>query len=1009
MKVNPFTAFATNIVTLAIITLTLTTPSCCNIINVHYTLQEEQTAGSYIGNIVNDANLSSIFDQTSIRQLSFAFMGSSHFIDNFNLDPITGVMETGSKKLDRESMCEGMETCHISLDVGIKPPTFFRLIRIDINLLDINDHSPTFPSPLQVIEVSESAPVGSFYQLLLAQDPDSPTNSVANYRLSPFTPGSHDNFILDWEKAPTNPDLPASKQPPTPRLMLLRQLDREKQNLYYAELTAYDGANPPKVGKLRVEVRVMDANDNSPIFNPPSYQVTVKEDISVGSSIATVHAIDADEGLNGMVNYHFSPATNTAHGTIFHVNNRTGEITSISELDYEKKQSYQLVVEVMDSGADPVVVSTLVTVIVLDVNDNPPFITSQSMTSHDHYDAVLLEDTPAKTFVAHLTVADKDSGSGGAITCSLRGHSSPTSANLLSIDQMLTSAVSVFNLVRVSESEYQIETTMELNREVKEAYEFQVFCHDDGKPRLNSTKVVNVKVDDVNDCTPTFSTKMHTLDLYENNYPGVDVMRISADDCDVGENGRMTYSLLNQRDSFKIDRSTGLLTAEVSFDREVVGNKLSVKVVVKDNGNPQKSSNTKMVINILDINDNSPIFEKVAYQFNVTENLSAKTYVGSLKATDADKASSENSRVYYSILPGPSSNHFSISNLTGDLFTATKLDREMEVLHYLVVVAKDNGIPSLSSSTRVVVVVEDTNDNPPLFEVPNHNNLTIQLCSRAPHNYRVARFSAYDFDSEDNGRVVYGMDNDTLFMNGLGEIFHLHHTTGHLTLLSEDISGLDGRLLKLKIWAKDLARPPEVSLRSEAEVLVSINQSAPILINGKYIESGDWLLTLGYYDNYTNNKSGFVYFVLLSAFLFIVISVLLILFCVFCVIKIRRYTKSNTSCVRISNCDNYNCRTEAMKKMTTLPLSSTVNTELMMAVDGIEEGDEDDSHLVVEEIIDGNCSFIGGLNCKNISQLSDTSALHLNSKARTLDVSIFFHKFYFLFRGFYLFRIFIYL
>ena len=930
------------------------------IIHVAYQLTEEPPQGTYVGNIVNDANLSSLIDSDDLRKITFKFLGDDP--DFFNLNPITGLLETSSKRLDRESFCPKKHECRINFDVGIKPLQFFHIIKISVLVLDINDHNPVFSPSLQVIEVSESAPVGSFYRLLLANDEDSPSNSVVDYSLGEFSPGSYDIFVLDW-KRPSNS---SHIQAPTPRLMLNRPLDRESQNLYQAELTARDGGTPSKTGKLIVEIRVTDANDNAPIFNQQSYEVKVSENLPINSAIITVHATDKDEGLNGMVSYYFSPVSLSAYGNTFKINNKTGQITTISSLDYEIKQSYQLVVEARDSGAEPMIVSTVVNVLVEDVNDNAPIISSNSITSHQEYDAVLPEDSTINTFVSHVTVADHDSGLGGTVTCFLQNLSDEGVSNIKQ---------SPFKLNKLNDVEHQIETAMLLDREKKDLYTLQIFCHDNGKPRLNSTKILKIKIEDINDCSPVFTNKRHSVDVYENNYAGVAVLKIDAEDCDVGENGRLTYILLNQEESFALDPKSGLLTAKVSFDREIVGDSMEVSVMVKDNGTPTKSSSAEFIVNILDINDNPPIFQRSAFQFNVTENLPKRTFVGSLKATDKDKSSTENSRIFYSILPGPSADNFIISNLTGDLYTSEELDRETEEVHYLTVIAKDNGVPSLSSSSRVVVVVKDTNDNYPLFEVPNFYNATIQLSSKAPRNYTVARFSAYDFDSGENGKVIYGMYNHSLH----GELLHLNPKNGVLTLLSDDISRLEGTIIKLKIWVKDSAKPPEVSLKTETQVFIAINRSAPLLVKGKYINSDDWLLALGYYDSYTNNKTGYIYFVLLSFFIMLALSIIFVLIIVFCIKRIKSFSKASSSCLRVSDFDNYNCRQEALKKMSRIPLSSTVNTELMMAVDD----DDDNCHLVNDEIIDGNCSFIAGF--KNLSHNSET--LGLNGKARTLDVS----------------------
>ena len=393
--------------------------------------------------IAVDANLSNIYDHQALRQLQFRFMKPNYV--GFSVESTSGVLQTNSR-IDREVLCPGLETCLVRLDVGIQPNKYFRIIRLTISIADINDNTPVFPDKQSSVDILESTAPGSSIPLPVAVDLDSPPFSIQSYRLESFT---------DVFKLMVNKKHDGSSEL---KLVLVKSLDRETKSEYNLSISALDGGSPPRIGSFHLHIRVLDANDNHPVFQQSSYQIKIRENIPVDTVILQVHATDADLGLNAEVAYAFSSFTGSQFGHVFQINRTTGEISTVGNVDFEYSERFVLTVEAVDSGPDPVSSAVVVNISVDDVNDNAPEVSIASLSASDDNDAEVPEDALIGTFVAHLTVSDKDSGDRGRFNCSLGREETH------------------FRLKRLSESEFQIVTQSSLDREVQEKYDLIVTC-----------------------------------------------------------------------------------------------------------------------------------------------------------------------------------------------------------------------------------------------------------------------------------------------------------------------------------------------------------------------------------------------------------------------------------------------------------------------------------------------------------------------------------------------------
>uniref|UniRef100_A0A2K6M318 Protocadherin beta 11 n=1 Tax=Rhinopithecus bieti TaxID=61621 RepID=A0A2K6M318_RHIBE len=476
-----------------------------------FSVAEEMQSGSFVGNLAKDLGL-------KVRELSLrgAQVVSNDKKQHLQLDINTGDLLL-SETLDREELCGSIQPCVLHFQVLMKNPTQF--LQIELQVRDINDHSPIFLEKQMLLEIPENSPVGAVFLLESAKDLDVGINAVKTYTISP---NSHFHI-----KMRVNPD-----NRKYPELVLDRALDYEERPELSFILTALDGGSPPRSGTALVKVVVVDINDNSPEFEQAFYEVKIPENSILGSLVLTVSAWDLDSGTNGEICYTLSHASEDIRKT-FEINQKSGDITLTAPLDFETIESYSIIIQVMD------------------VNDNAPEITVSSITSP------IPENTP-ETVVMVFSIQDIDSGDNGRIVCSIPED----------LPFVLKSSV---------ENYYTLETERPLDRESTAEYNITITVTDLGIPRLKTEYNTTVLVSDINDNAPTFTQTSYTMFVRENNSPALHIGSVSATDRDSGTNAQVTYSLLPSQDPHlplaslvSINTDNGHLFALRSLDYEAL-------------------------------------------------------------------------------------------------------------------------------------------------------------------------------------------------------------------------------------------------------------------------------------------------------------------------------------------------------------------------------------------------------------------------------------------------------
>ncbi|XP_042338739.1 protocadherin beta-16-like, partial [Plectropomus leopardus] len=461
---------------------------------VSYSIPEEMSKGSVVGNIANDLGL----DLKRLKSgKARVYTGGS--VEYIGLNKERGVLLI-QERIDREALCGETTPCALHFQLILENP--MELFRVTVEITDINDNTPSFTNAEKRFEISESAVIGSKFILEKAIDSDIGMNGLQRYSLSPT-----DNFVLK----PGNQAGGSKKV----EMVLQKPLDREKQDYISLLLTAIDGGEPQMSGTMQIFVNVLDANDNAPTFAKPLYRAKILENSPKGTSVTTVSATDKDIGVNGEISYLISSSERIL-SDLFKVNPETGEITLIGETDYEKAKIYEMDVEVVDNGG--LSDSTKVIVDIIDINDNNPLINIVSKSES------IFEDSPSNTVIAMLSVNDPDSDNNGDVECNINGD----------IPFKIQTTLNGF---------YTLVTQVALDREVASQYNITVTCSDEGVPSLSSSVTLTLQISDVNDNAPVFERSSYEAYIVENNTPGLSIFTVKARDADWNQNARVSYIL----------------------------------------------------------------------------------------------------------------------------------------------------------------------------------------------------------------------------------------------------------------------------------------------------------------------------------------------------------------------------------------------------------------------------------------------------------------------------------
>ncbi|XP_012939064.1 protocadherin Fat 4 [Aplysia californica] len=525
---------------------------------------------------------------------------------------------------------------------------------LKITVTDVNDNDPVFGRGNYVFEVPHGTAAGDVIGTLVISDRDEGVNGALTLSIMSGDPGnvfSVNGFSI---KAAAG-------------------LDANVQDLYNLVVNATDGGNPSRSATAQVSVHV------APQFKPPQFSsstasISVEETRIPGSLIYDSDATmsSATEGNDGDLEYSIRTGNDEQK---FYIETFKGTLQLKGALDFATTSQYVLEILAANRG-DPLLTDTLtLTITVTQVNQHTPEFSSTL------YLFTVSEDAAVATAVDTITATDSDTGAFGTVTYSIESNSH--------FEVNLTSG--------------QVSTTALLEYSQNKNFYLQVYAKDDaGATSRTGTSVMLITVTDLNNHAPTVAASPYTLDIPETLPAGSPLHVLVAEDLDSGVFGTYTFAITpgDTSGTFAVDASTGVLSLQTQLDYESGPRQYVLEIEVKDGGSPSLTGTATVTVNVLDRNDEVPVFTSTREEVVIASTTSPLTTIYTVAATDADSTA-----VYYVIESGNADGFFSINVDTGVVQTTKDLATASD-FYELQVIGVDNGTPQLTGTTTVAVTIQ---------------------------------------------------------------------------------------------------------------------------------------------------------------------------------------------------------------------------------------------------------------------------------------------------------------
>eukprot|EP00118_Oscarella_pearsei_P004025 m.16707 g.16707 ORF g.16707 m.16707 type:complete len:3154 (+) comp27089_c0_seq1:214-9675(+) len=647
----------------------------------------------------------------------------------------------------------------------------------------VNQNAPKFTKTTYNFAVSENQSPGMFVGEISANDPDAGDAGVVVYSMK----------FLNDVRTEGKFEIDATTGKITTRVAL----NREKMDKHEFEVKAVDKGSPKFEGKASLVIRVLDENDNNPVFDRLSYTKSIYENVAVGHQAEEVHATDIDFGVNGSLVYSLL-STGNINGA-FTIVSSSGQIKTAKSLDRETVPRYVLTAVATDEGPQPRSATVPVTIILNDVNDSPPKFTK--LTYQENVD----EDIAVSRTVVTVTANSDDLGQNGRVVYSITaGNDDGT-----------------FGIGHVSGSIYVAKS---LDYESHTLYTLTIKAQDGGTVPLSATASVDIQVNNVNDNAPHFEHDPYRKSIREGDTPQKSFLTVLAVDDDKGTLGDVTYRISAPADiqaKFSIGSTSGNIDIVTHLDFESKSS-YQFTVIAEDGGQSPASGQTTIRVGVTDVNDEVPQFTKTLYTEKISEAASKRTPVLQVSANDKDLPS--NGQLLYKIGATTVGNPFRINSLDGIIEVAAALDRERKDVYVFVVEATDG---ELTNTTQVKVTIEDENDSSPTFKGMPY---IASIEENRPFNTTVYTVSAEDADIGDNGAITFSIQQTS-------NLFSIDPKSG-VVRTAAIIDFETTEFVLLKVLATDHGTSPK---QSSAELSVTVrdeNDNKPEFMASPLYTSG---------------------------------------------------------------------------------------------------------------------------------------------------------------------------
>ena len=625
-----------------------------------------------------------------------------------------------NKSLDRETE----ETLYPLLiqvaDKGKSPRSSSNFI--NVSLSDINDNAPLPSKPIYTtIQVDATEDAGFLVETVSCSDADLDMNAEIMYSIAA-------NSLLGIDSD-------------TGVVTVIGDLRERETHTIAFTITCSDKGDPTLSSSFPIQVPIFDPNDNTPVFLKPSYSVTVPENYTLSVTFINVTASDDDYGLNGKIGYSLSDD----YENLFYINSESGEISLLTELDFESDESYILEVLAVDGAADSPDRKTgtaTVTVNVTGINEFSP------ECKKPIYTAILSEEDIGP--ILQLNCDDSDNGIDGEIDYAI---SQSQYSNLFTID---------------STGWITVPASISPNASI-EVYEIFVTVFDKGAPTKEHQVEVNFIYSFENKNTPVFNSNSYSTSSLESATVGTVILTVLATDDDPGLQGDVEYSVADTN-YFRVNPQTGeiYISEELDYEQE----KVVSFIVIASDLDPKEplSSNVTVTINILDVNDNSPVCDLSFYSTEIGSSLVINETAFTVADSCEDIDGPQNSVLTYSLTPNST---FAVKENTGVIFVNGPLVAGSS--NALTITVTDNGDSSLSTEITVSIVVRFDNVEPPQF---SETEYSFDVSEDADLLLVIGQVTASDSDSQAND-LQY-----TLTSIGYEDLFYVDPQSGDIILTS---------------------------------------------------------------------------------------------------------------------------------------------------------------------------------------------------------------------------------
>ncbi|POI27186.1 hypothetical protein CIB84_009064, partial [Bambusicola thoracicus] len=500
-------------------------------------------------------------------------------------------------------------------------------------------------------------------------------------------------------------------------------------------------------------IKVLDNNDNGPEFSQPSYDVTISEDILPDTEILQIEAIDRDE--KHKLSYTIHSSIDAISMRKFRIDPSAGVLYTAERLDHEAQDKHILNVMVRDQEFPYRRNLARVIINVEDSNDHSPYFTSPL------YEASVYESAAVGSAVLQVTALDKDKGENAELVYTIEAGNT---GNTFKTEPVL----GIITLLK----EPDLTTMGQFVLSVKVA--------DQGSPPLSATAIVRISVTMADNSHPKFTLKEYQAEVNENVDIGTSVISLSAI-----SQSTLVYEIKdgNVDGIFTINPYSGVITSQKALDYERAS---FYQLTVQATNMAGMASNATVNVQIVDENDNPPVFLFSQYSGSISEAAPINSIVRSannsplvIRATDAD--SNQNALLVYQIVESTAKKYFTVDSSTGAIRTIANLDHETIAHFHFHVHVRDSGNPQLTAESPVEVTIEvtDVNDNPPVFSQAVFETV---LLLPTYVGVEVLKVKATDPDSEIPPELTYSL------IEGNMDHFLIDSNTGVLTIKNNSLS-----------------------------------------------------------------------------------------------------------------------------------------------------------------------------------------------------------------------------